>query len=315
MIRVAALARRAAQNVAEAEAMTIQSIMATRAPDYGRISTQSSSSTGLQDSVEPSRADIKVECGLIPPMIFRPAGAAAGTASLQSQQAGEKKHVSVEIHEWLVGEENTSYTIDTAGCGAIKIFVECGKSSYSIIFHSFGTQESKDAAGQIGHYILGSKEKPESVKILSIQPYAITRSVQDTVKVIRDMLSEEHQIVTEGHVVCLNNVEYEMNSEFIRLDLEGTEEEILGRYAHLVVKPRKMSDEERAMKISLFQSLPGNVRTPEFLRNWSTLSLEEARQVVDGFAMKKKPSGRVRKAIGGALKKVRDFATGSSNSG
>jgi len=188
--------------------MTVQGIspMATTAPEKGHFRSVPSSSSFEKDSVEPSRADIKLECGLIPPMISGVENATASTASLQSRQAGEKGSVSVEINEWLVGEKNTSYTIDTAGCGAIKIIVECEKDSYSIIFHSFGTQESRDAAGKIGHYILGSKEKPASVKILSIQPYAITGSVQETVKVIRDMVEENQSIRTEERIVCLNNV-------------------------------------------------------------------------------------------------------------
>jgi len=106
-----------------------------------------------------------------------------------------------------------------------------------------------------------------------------------------------------------------MNSEFIRLDLEGTAEEILARYDHLVVKSRKMGDEARAMKSLLFQSLPGNVRTPEFLRKWSSLTLEEARQVADDFASRKEPPGRLLKTLRSNVKKVRDFVAGSWHEG
>ena len=79
----------------------------------------------------------------------------------------------------------------------------------------------------------------------------------------------------------------------------------------IVVKSRKMSDDERAMKIRLFQSLPGNVRTPGFLRKWSSLTLEEARQVANGFASRKKPSGSVRKTLCSTMKKIHDFVAGS----
>ncbi len=266
------------------------------AESKGQIQSQSDSSRSLDCST-----DVQVKS--IP----------AGSASLQSPGTQEKKSVSVEINKWFVTEDNTSYTIETGGCGAIKIFVEGEKASYSIVFHSFGSQDSKDAAGQIGRYILGRNEKPESVKILNIQPFGISASVNNTVKVIREMISEKGNIKIDGHTVCLNNIDCENYSEFVHLDLEGTEKQILDRYDHLILKSRKMSDDERAMKIRLFQSLPLNARTPEFLRKWSSLTLEEARQLVDGLNRKNKPISEFRNALGITLAKVRSCFTGSKN--
>ncbi|MDQ7825778.1 MAG: hypothetical protein RDV48_23455 [Candidatus Eremiobacteraeota bacterium] len=268
--------------------MPIQSIPPVARPVFekARLSSESSPSFSVQDSVELSQASSSDSCGLIPPRA-RFAGGPAVRSSLQSPEAPEKKSVTVEINEWLVGEDNTSYIIETAGCGAIKIFVDCGESSYFIIFHSFGTQDSKDAAAQIGDFILGSKKRPESVKILDIQPYAISGDVKDTVAVIHEMLSAQGSIKIDGRTVCLNNIDGEKHSNFVRLDLEGTEREILDRYDHLILKSRTMSDDERAMKIRLFQTLPLSVRTPEFLRKWAPLSLEEARRLVDGLQSRK----------------------------
>lgn len=199
----------------------------------------------------------------------------------------QKKSVTVGVNEWVIGSENSSYVINTAGCGAIKIFVDCGKSSYFIVFHSFGTKDSREAATQIGRYILSREEKPESVRILDIYPYSISSSVKQTVAVIYKILEEKGGISVERHTVCLNNIEGEMYSRFISVDLQGTEREILDRYDHLIVKSRNLSADERAKKSLLFQSLPLNVRTPEFLRKWATLSLDEAERLVDDLTREK----------------------------
>lgn len=235
--------------------------------------------------------------------------APAGLKSVQSQEPSEKKSVSVEINKWVVAEDNTSYLINTGGCGAIKIFVEGGESGYSIVFHSFGIKDSMDAAEQIGNHILSRKEKPESVRILNIQPFGISASVNKTVNVISDMIKADGSIKVDGRAVCLNNIDGERYSSFICLDMEGTEKQILDRYDHLVLKSREMSDDDRAMKIQLFQSIPFNRRTPEFLRKWSSFTLEEARQHVEGLNVKKKPFGKLRNKLGSALAKVRGSFT------
>ncbi|MGV8118352.1 MAG: hypothetical protein AB2L14_01175 [Candidatus Xenobiia bacterium LiM19] len=284
------------------------------APERARFASEPSSSHSVHDSVELSRGNSAADNGLIPPMMHRIDGQAgnapAGRTSAQSSEPQDKKSVSVEINKWVVAEDNTSYLINTGGCGAIKIFVDGGESSYSIVFHSFGSQDSKDAAGQIGNYILSRKEKPESVRILNIQPFGISASVNNTVNVISDMIKEEGSIKINGHAVCLNNIDGEKYSKFICLDLEGTEKQILDRYDNLILKSREMSDDERAMKIKLFQSIPFNLRTTEFLRKWSTLSLEEARQHVDGLNIKSKPFGKLRSKLGSTLAKVRNSFTG-----
>jgi len=53
--------------------------------------------------------------------------------------------------------------------------------------------------------------------------------------------------------------------------MEGTEEQILRRYDHLILKPRPISDEDRSMKIQLFQGIPFNLRIPAFIRKWGSL--------------------------------------------
>ena len=194
--------------------------------------------------------------------------------------------INVREKEWCVTENDTSYVIDSGGCGAIKIFVDADESSYSIVFHSDGTQESKEeAAPDISSYLLSQKNKPQNVRILCIQPYSVSRDVMESVYKINHALEEEG-IPTSLRSVCLNNIEGEKHSKFIRLDLAGSEEQILGRYDDLLVKSRDMSEEDRARKIKLFQTVPMSLRTSEFLKNWSSLSVEEAKQLVDGLRKK-----------------------------
>jgi hypothetical protein len=280
------------------------------APERARFTAEPASANVVQDSVELSRGDGTGDNGLIPPMMRRSATQAESSQesgkAQQSKEPQEKKSVPVEINKWVVAEENTSYLIHTGGCGAIKIFVNSGESSYSIVFHSFGTQDSKDAAGQIGGYVLSKKEKPESVRILNIQPYGISADVNRTVSVISDTIRDKGGIEVEGHTVCLNNIDGEPYTDFVCVDMEGTEEQILSRYDNLIVKARPMSDEDRSMKIKLFQSIPFNLRTPAFIRKWSSLSLEEARKTVDELNVKKKPSGGLRKKLGSAFTKIRN---------
>lgn len=248
----------------------------------GMSEPEQASCGSVQDTVELSRGKRDGDCGLIPPPV---------RADLQSPQP-QKKSVTVEINEWVIGREDTSYIINTAGCGAIKIFVDSEKSGYFIVFHSFGTQDSMEAAAEIGRYILGAGKKPISVRILDIQPYSITGSVKKTVAVINKMLEEKGGIKVDGRTVCLNNIEGERYSSFVSVDLQGTEQEILDRYDHLVLKNRNMSDAERAEKRRLFQSIPLNVRTPEFLRKWASLSREEAERLVHEIRQGKKSHSR-----------------------
>lgn len=184
----------------------------------------------------------------------------------------------VRENEWRVGDLDDSVLINTSGCGAVKIFVG---SSSCIVFHSFGDAESKVVARQIGNYLL--RQRPESVRVLCLQPYDISRDVMDSVNEIRE-LTEQEGIPTSVRAVRLDNLEHERYSAFLQLDLGGSEEQILDRYSDLVVRSRPMSKAERAQKIELFQSLPPSVRTPEFLKRWSGLSLEEAREVADEVA-------------------------------
>jgi hypothetical protein len=255
-------------------------------PSHGeaRLLPEQASCCSVQDTVELSRGERDGDCGLIPPTV---------RADLQSPQP-QKKSVTVDINEWVIGSEDTSYIINTAGCGAIKIFVDCEKSGYFIVFHSFGTQDSMNAAAEVGRYILGAEKKPRSVRILDIQPYSITGSVKKTVAVIHKMLEEKGGIKVDGRTVCLNNIEGERYSSFVSVDLQGTEKEILDRYDHLVLKDRNMSDAGRAEKRRLFQSIPLNMRTPELLREWASSSLEEAERLVDEIRQGKKRPVRSR---------------------
>lgn len=314
--------------------MSIQSIFPAGKPETGnmRFTSKQSLSYDVKDSVELSPA-VSAACEKPIALMNNSAGQSqssrlatecdnlmlsdpvrknnqAGNANILHdafQSPKSQQSVTVEINKWVVGEDNTSYIIETAGCGAIKIFVDCGKSSYFIVFHSFGTQDSKEAAKQIGNYILNRKEKPESVRILDIQPYMISSDVEKTVNVIQDMLSTEDKTKIDRHTVCLNNINCEKYSQFVRLDMEGTENQILDRCDHLILKSRKMSNDERAMKIKLFQSIPLNSRTSEFLRKWASLSLDEARQFVDELKKnqkKKKTSGSLWNAMRDVLKKI-----------
>lgn len=194
------------------------------------------------------------------------------------QPAGDS--IRVIENEWRVGETETSYLISTGGCGAVKIFVQGESSSYCIVFHSFGDGESKDAGSRLGNYIARQKQRPQSVRVLCLQPYDISRDVMNSVYEIRKA-TEGAGIPTEVRTIRLNNIEHESYSEFIQLDMAGSEQQILERYGDLVLKDRLLSKADRTQKIELFQSLPGKHRTPQFLKKWSSLSLEEARVVVE----------------------------------
>lgn len=218
------------------------------------------------------------------PADFSPDLRSATAPSSHASRPQESKSVTVQINEWAICEKDTSYLVDTAGCGAIKIFVQGAQSSYDIAFHIFGTKDSDEAAVQIGQHILSKKDRPESVQILCIQPYAINRDVMDTVDLISDAIAGAGTIKTNVRAVCLNNIDCEKFTQFVQVDLKGTEQEIVDRYAHLVLKSAEMSDEDRRQKMQLFQGLPMSARTPEFIRKWSPLSLDEARKTVDELA-------------------------------
>lgn len=199
----------------------------------------------------------------------------------QSLEAAPKgQSIKVAENEWHVGPVETSCLISTGGCGAVKIFVDGENSNYCIVFHSFGDEEAKFAARQIGNYILRKKDNAQSLRVLCLQPYEISRDVMNSVYEISDA-TRKAGIPTEIRSVCLNNIEHERYSEFIHLDMGGSEQQILERYAGLVLKSRELSKQDRARKIELFQSLSAKHRTPEFLKKWSGLSLEEARALVE----------------------------------
>jgi hypothetical protein len=170
--------------------------------------------------------------------------------------------------------------ISTGGCGAVKIFVTGESSNYCIVFHSFGEEDSKIAARQLGNYILHNPESAQSVRVLCLQPYQISRDVINSVHEI-SKATQGAGIPTEVRSVCLNNIEHESYTEFVPLDLAGSEQQILQRYSSLMLKDRPLSKEDRLQKIELFQGLHPKHRTPEFLKKWSGLSLSEARGVVE----------------------------------
>lgn len=184
-------------------------------------------------------------------------------------------------NEWQVVDEAHDYLVATAGCGAIKIFVETEGSDYSIVFHSNGNLDSRERTGPaIGRYILQQSELPKAVNVLCLQPYDISSDVMDSVNEITSMVHQEG-IPTDVQAVSLKNIEGEPYSQFVHLNLRGTADEILERYGDLRLQGPKLSSEERNKKIALFQSLPREVRTREFIRDWATLSLEEASQVAE----------------------------------
>ncbi len=211
----------------------------------------------------------------------------SGPASLDSLEALGGDMVNVREKEWVVAEAGTRYVVDTGGCGAIKVFVEAGESSYSVVFHSDGSQESKEvSAHNLGTHILRQRDKPKAVNILCLQPYSVSRDVIDSVRSISTLL-DEAGVETTVRSVCLNNIDGEKHGNFVRLNLEGSKEQILDRYQDLVLQSKSLSPEDRNKKIALFQSLPLSHRTPEFLKNWSSLSLEEAKEVVDNLRKKR----------------------------
>lgn len=206
---------------------------------------------------------------------------------ISSSESRQGARILVSENEWYVAEEGHDYIVATGGCGAIKAFVDAGESSYAIVFHSDGSQDSKEvAAPQISNYILRQKERPRSVRLLSIQPYSQSKDVMDSVNGIGNRL-EQAGISSHVHAVTLNNIDAEDHSQFVYLNLRGTEKQILDRYSDLRIKSRELSKEDRAKKIALFQSLPAQVRTSEFIKEWSTLSLEEAGEVVAGVRRQK----------------------------
>ena len=308
--------------------MQLQGIYPSLHPSQGEahLPPEMASCCSVQDRVELSGGAQSGNCSVIPPMahfaatlqsLSSPVSWGEGLSSQPGEDNGSGssaigagsapsvlaplqspqppgKSVTVEINEWFPGKENTSYIVNTAGCGAIKIFVDRGESSYFLVFHSFGTQESMEAAADIGRYILNTGSKPEAVRILDIQPYAISPSINKTVGVIREMLEKKGGIQVDGRTICLKNIDGPMYSRFISVDLQGTEQEILDRCDHLILKSREMSDEERAQKIRLFQSLPYSVRTPEFLNKWAPLSLDEAKSLVADLRNGKKWPGSFR---------------------
>ncbi len=200
---------------------------------------------------------------------------------ISSAETRQSHTITVRENEWYVAEPGNDYIVATGGCGAVKVFVEAGESSYAVVFHSDGTPESKEVAPQIGNYILRQKDRPKAVKILCLQPFGNSGDVMDSVNRI-DAQLEGAGIPTGVQAVSLNNIEGERYSSFVHLNLKGSEEQILNRYDDLRVQSKVMSKEDRAKKISLFQSLPPEVRTPEFIRDWSSLSLEQAREVAAG---------------------------------
>lgn len=208
------------------------------------------------------------------------------------EAAAAPVEVTLPVNEWAICAPHHRYIVETAGCGAIKLFVQSAAGSahdYAIVFHSYGTQASHEAAAQIGAYILDAKQNPLSVRALCVQPYAVSRDVMRTVHRIADTVGKQAGVAFEERSVCLDALPGEARSRFVRVDLTGTEDEIMARCAPHVVTPPVMSDDERRAKIALFQSLPVDVRTPDFIRRWSTLNLEEARALAEDIRRRSAP--------------------------
>lgn len=206
----------------------------------------------------------------------------------------EKELVNLTVNRWQIEEKNKSYVVNTGGCGAIKLFVKGEDSNYSIVFHSYGTEESKTAAEQIASYIIKNKDSKTSVEILNIQPYKFSRNVQESIDKIKSKIKETNidngnKIKISEHAMCLNNLPGQAYSNFIGVCLDGSKAEIIQRYDNLVIKDRKLSEPERNMKIGLFQQVPASLRTPEFIREWSQLTLEQSKEKIDEMNKKLHP--------------------------
>lgn len=195
-------------------------------------------------------------------------------------QATPEKVVTLEVNEWQFAEENTSYLIKTGGCAAIKIFVESEKSPYALVYHCFGTAESKEAARQISDYIIYNKDPQTSVDILNIQPYGISSSIQGCLQTLTRNLKDADIPVTQ-ELMCLNNIAGEKYANIVDIHLDGSKEKLKHDYSRFMLKSTQLSESERQQKIQLFQKVPVNMRTYEFIQNWSTLSLAQAAKKIE----------------------------------
>ena len=209
-----------------------------------------------------------------------------------ARAAEAEEPVDVRVNEWRICEPGKRYVVDTAGCGAIKVFVRgsSGRASdYEIVFHSYGTPASQVAAGTIGDHIAARSQPPAEVRILVIMPYDVSAQVMASERRLQEVLSRARGLDYHATVVCLNNIEGEKNARFVRVDLTGTESEIVERCAPLTLRSPEMTEADRNAKIALFQSLPVDVRTPDFIRRWVPLTLDEARTVADGVRRARAP--------------------------
>jgi len=210
---------------------------------------------------------------------------------MPSPQRLRERAIRVDENEWRVGELDTPYVIHTGGCGAMKIFVQGESGDYCIVFHSFGEDGSKTAARQLGNYIVGQENTPRSLRILCLQPYDISKDVMQSLAEIH-RVTEQAGIPTQVHSICLNNLDHEDYSQFIQLEMTGSEQQILERYSHWILRDRPLSPEDRQKKIALFQSIPLEHRTSALLKRWSGLSLEEARGVAQGLTRREQSWGQ-----------------------
>ena len=191
------------------------------------------------------------------------------------------KRIDVKVDSWQICEEGNEYFVNSAGCGAVKIFVEGDKAKFSLIFHCYGTQNSRYAAKQIADYILSKERGSAKVDILNVQPFSISKDVADCLSGIAKDLTQSSNIQVNQRILCLNNLKGQKNASFINICLDGSKEDILKRYDRFVLKDKQLSVEDRKKKVELFQRIPIQFRTDEFIKSWSLLDLKEAESKVE----------------------------------
>ena len=190
------------------------------------------------------------------------------------------KRIDVKVDSWEICQEKNSYFVNSAGCGAVKIFVE-GDKAYSLVFHCYGTQNSRYAAKQIVDYILSKKIEKSKVDILNVQPFSISKDVAECLMGISNDLTKNYNVQVNQKILCLNNLKGQKNASFINICLDGSKEDILKRYDRFVLKDKRLSVEDRRKKVELFQMIPVQLRTDEFIKSWSLFDLKQAEAKVE----------------------------------